>query len=43
MLVQGQLEVNSRLGGGTRLTATIPVQRRASDDVALPAGTPASD
>jgi signal transduction histidine kinase len=34
-LVQGQLEVTSRPGEGTRLTATIPVQRRESDDVAL--------
>jgi len=34
-LVQGQLKVISRPGDGTRLTATIPVQRRDSDDVAL--------
>jgi signal transduction histidine kinase len=34
-LVQGQLEVTSRPGDGTRLTATIPIQRRESDDVAL--------
>jgi signal transduction histidine kinase len=34
-LVQGQLEVTSRPGDGTRLTATIPVQRRERDDVAL--------
>jgi signal transduction histidine kinase len=34
-LVQGELEVTSRPGDGTKLTATIPVQRRESDDVAL--------
>jgi signal transduction histidine kinase len=37
-LVQGQLEVTSRPGDGTRLTATIPIQPRESDDVALRTG-----
>jgi signal transduction histidine kinase len=37
-LVRGQLEVASRPGEGTRLTATIPVERRESEDPALPSG-----
>ena len=36
-LVRGQLDVASTPGDGTRLTATIPVQRRAAGDLALPA------
>jgi signal transduction histidine kinase len=34
-LVRGQLDVASRPGHGTRLSASIPVLRRTSDDVAL--------
>jgi signal transduction histidine kinase len=35
-LVHGRLRVASRPGGGTRLTATIPIERRPSADPAPP-------
>jgi signal transduction histidine kinase len=41
-LVRGRLDVTSRPGEGTRLRATIPVQRRQGDDLVLQRGT-ASD
>jgi len=38
-IVNGHLEIASRLGEGTRLTATIPIERRTSEDPALPRGS----